>query len=91
MQISFKLNNIQFGEVKVGNMEVSASYTIEEATKMYGLFRRVLKDTPDMMKDLSKAYETFNSIEQEQAQPVEEKASINETVGVEHSACTRFC
>ena len=66
MQISFKLNNIQFGEVKVGNMEVSASYTIEEATKMYGLFRRVLKDTPDMMKDLSKAYETFNSIEQEQ-------------------------
>ena len=91
MQISFKLNNIQFGEVKVGNMEVSASYTIEEATKMYGLFRRVLKDTPDMMKDLSKAYETFNSIEQEQAQPVEEKASINGTVGVEHSACTRFC
>lgn len=91
MQTSFKLNNIQFGEVKVGNMEVSASYTIEEATKMYGLFRRVLKDTPDMMKDLSKAYETFNSIEQEQAQPVEEKASINGTVGVAHSACTRFC
>lgn len=73
MYTKFKLSNIQFGEIKIGDIEVVAKYTTLEVGNMYQIGRQAIKEVPEILEDLKAGVLKYMEIEEEVDNIIEEK------------------
>jgi hypothetical protein len=65
MKLGFKLGNITIEDkIKLENIEVNVQYTAEELVTEYDLFKRALKEIPEIVADLGTGAMAFRDMEQ---------------------------
>lgn len=74
MKNTVKLQGIQLGALKIGDIVLESEYTVDDSIKMFfagkKFVKELIKDLPEILLDLEGAFDTFEEIEDRQ----EEKA-----------------
>lgn len=68
MKTKFSIGNIEFNGVKLENISIEQEYTAKEAVDLVyagkNFVRDLIKDLPEMILDLEKAYNTFEEVDE---------------------------
>lgn len=88
MKNTVKLQGIQLGALKIGDIVLESEYSANEAIKMFfagkDFVKELIKDLPEMLLDLEGAFDTFEEIEDRQEEKARELfALLNSKVNKE--------
>ena len=67
MKTKINLGNIEFNRIKLSNISLEQEYSAKEAVELAfagkSFVKSLIKDLPEMILDLDKAFETFNEVD----------------------------
>ena len=67
MKTKINLGNIEFNGIKLSNISLEQEYSAKEAVELAfagkSFVKSLIKDLPEMILDLDKAFETFNEVD----------------------------
>lgn len=66
MKMNFKLGNVEIeGKVKVSDIEIGIQYAPGELKGEYELFKTVLRELPQTLKDVAEGAKTFEKLDKD--------------------------
>lgn len=95
MKNTVKLQGIQLGALKIGDIVLESEYSANEAIKMFfagkDFVKELIKDLPEMLLDLEGAFDTFEEIEDRQMEKAIEiqKEKARELFGLLNSKANK--
>ena len=85
MKTTFKIGQIELGEVKVGGIEVSTDYSLNEVRGVYSLVREVLADLPEIIGSLEKGAVAYEEADERMDRLHEARRQREQKMGCIHS------
>ena len=85
MKTTFRIGQIEMGEVKVGGIEVSADYSLNEVRGVYSLVKEVLADLPEIIDSVEKGAVAFGKADARMKKFNEVRRQHEQKMGCIHS------
>lgn len=88
MKTKLSIGKIQVGEVKVENISLEHEYTAGDVVQLLGagknFVKEVIKDFPEMLEDIEKAYDVYDKIDAKQRNAKSEVKALSRDEMLNH-------